>query len=77
MLGKPTEKGMYVLDTHASVVAISGILHQEQEWNGRTVLRPSAYGSKVLSDTEMKYGSPKAEMFALVTFVEKYRAYLR
>ena len=33
-------------------------------------------GSKVLSDTEMKYGAPKAEMFAGVTFVEKYRAYL-
>ena len=74
--GMPTEKGMYVLDTEASVVAISGILHQEQEWNGRTVLRPIAYGSKVLSDTEMKYGAPKAEMFAEVTFVEKYRAYL-
>ena len=50
-LGTSTEKGMYVLDTDASVVAISGILHQEQEWNGRTVLRPIAYGSKVLSDT--------------------------
>ena len=30
VLGMPTEKGMYVLDTDASVVAISGILHQEQ-----------------------------------------------
>ena len=76
VLGMPREKGMYVLDTDASVVAISGILHQEQEWNGRTVLRPIAYGSKVLSDTEMKYGAPKAEIFAVVTFVEKYRAYL-
>ncbi|XP_063713728.1 uncharacterized protein LOC134841628 [Symsagittifera roscoffensis] len=47
VLGMPTEKGMYVLDTDASVVAISRILHQEQEWNGRTVLRPIAYGSKV------------------------------
>ena len=72
----PTENGMYVLDTDASVVAISGILDQEQELNGVTVLRPIAYGSKVLSDTEMKYGAPKAEMFAVVTFVEKYRAYL-
>ena len=27
-------------------------------------------------DTERKYGAPKAEMFAVVTFVEKYRAYL-
>ena len=34
VLGMLTEKGMYVLDTVASVVAISGILHQEQEWNG-------------------------------------------
>ena len=72
----PTEKGMYVLDTDASIVAISGVLHQKQEWNGRTVLRPSAYGFKVLSDTEMKYGAAKAEMFTVVTFVEKYRAYL-
>ena len=30
----------------------------------------------MLSDTEMKYGAPKAEMFAVVTFVEKYCAYL-
>ena len=67
---------MYVLDTDASEVAISGILHQEQEWNGKTILRPIACGSNVLSDTEKKYGAPKAEMFAVVTFVEKYRAYL-
>ena len=67
---------MYVLDTDVSVVAISGILHQEQEWNGGTVVRPLAYGSKVFSDTEMKHGAPKAETFAVDTFVEKYRAYL-
>ena len=76
VLGMPTEKRVYVLDTDASVVAISGILHQEKEWNGKTVLRPIACGSKVLSDTEMKYGAPKAKMFAVVTFVEKYRVYL-
>ena len=76
MLGRPTEKGMYVLETDASVVAFSGILHQERKRIGKTVLRPIAYGSKVLSDTEMKYGTNKARMFAVVTFVEKYRAYL-
>ena len=76
VLGMPTEKGMYVLDTDASVVAISGILLQEQEWNERTVFRPTAYGSKVLSDTEKKYGAPKLEMFAVVTFVGKYRTCL-
>ena len=56
----PTEKGLYVLNTDASVVAISGILHQEEEWNGRTVLRPIAYGSKVLSETKKKYEALKA-----------------
>ena len=44
------------------------------EWKNGS--RPIAYGSMVLSDTEMKYGAPKAKMFAVVTFVEKYRAYL-
>ena len=29
-----------------------------------------------MSDTEMKYGAPKAEIIAVVTFVEKYRSYL-
>ena len=37
VLGLPTEKVMYKLDTDASVVAISGILYQAQEWNGKTV----------------------------------------
>ena len=54
VLGVPTEKGMYFLDTDASGLAIAGLVHQEQEWNGRTVLRPIAYGSKALSNTEMK-----------------------
>ena len=76
VLGMPTEKGKYVLHTVASLVAISGIFHQEQEWNGKTVLRPIAYGSKVFSDTEIKYGAAKAEKLAVVTFVEKYRTYL-
>ena len=76
VLGMLTEKGMFVVDTYSLVVAISGILYQEQEWIGRTVLRPTAYGSKVLSDTEMKYHAPKADMFALILFVDKYRAYL-
>ena len=44
VLGTLTKIVMYVLDTDASVVAISGILHQEQELNGRAVLRPIAHG---------------------------------
>ena len=52
---------MYFLDTDASEVAIYRKLHQEQERNGRTVLRPIADGSKELSDTEMKYRAQKAQ----------------
>ena len=50
---------------------------QEQEWIARTVLRPILYVPKQLSDTKMKYGAPKTEMFAVVMFIEKYRSYLR
>ena len=57
---------LYVLDADSSVLAISGKLHQEQEWNRRTILSPIANGSKVLSETEMKFVEPKEEMFALV-----------
>ena len=39
-------------------------------------LETNSLRDKVLSDTEMKYGAPKAEIFAVVTFVEKCRAYL-
>ena len=44
------------------------------EW--KDSLETIAYGSKVLRDTEKMYGTSKAEMMAVVTFVEKYRAYL-
>ena len=54
VLGMPTVKGMYVLDTDESVVAMSGILHQEQDRNGKTVLRPIEFECKVLSDGEIK-----------------------
>ena len=75
MLEMRTEKGMYVLDTDAAVGVFSGLLQQEQKSNGRTVLRPIAYDSQVLSDTEMNYGAPISEPFAVVTFVDNYCVY--
>ena len=69
----PTKNGMNVLDTDASVVAISGILHQDQQWEGKTVLRPIAYGIKVFSDTEMGTQSGDVRSSHLC---EKYRVYL-
>ena len=64
------------MDTDASEVAISGILNQEQEVDGKLKIRPIAYGSKMLSSTERKYGAAEAEVLAAVKFVEKFRSHL-
>ncbi len=37
---------------------------------------PIAFGSKALSETEMRYSAPKSEMLAAIYFIEKYRPYL-
>ena len=75
-LAAPNEEGRFVLDTDASAVAIAGILHQEQEYNGKTILRPIVYGSKSLTRTQMNYGAPKLEMYAVFYFIEKSHSYL-
>ena len=75
-LAAPNEQGRYVLDTDASTVAIAGILHQEEEHNGKTILRPIVYGSKSPSRTQLNYGAPKLEMYAVFYFVEKFHSYL-
>ena len=75
-LGAPNEEGRFVLDTDASAVAIAGTLHQEQQYNGKTILRPIVYGSKSLTKTQMKYGAPKLEMYAVFYFIEKFHSYL-
>ena len=49
ILGSPTEDGTYYLDTDASKVAISGILHQEQIINGQKKLVVISYQSRKLS----------------------------
>ena len=75
-LAAPNEEGRFVLDTDASAVAIAGILHQEQQYNGKTILRPIVYGSKSLTRTQMSYGAPKLEMYAVFYFIEKFHSYL-
>ena len=75
-LAAPNEEGRFVLDTDASAVAIAGILHQEQQYNGKTILRPIVYGSKSLTRTQMNYDAPKLEMYAVFYFIEKFHSYL-
>ena len=63
-LAQPDSEGEFVLETDASAVAISGILHQWRGAPGERRLRPIIYGSKKLTTTQAKYGAPKLEMFA-------------
>ena len=75
-LAQPDSEGEFVLDTDASAVAISGILHQWQGAPGERRLRPIIYGSKKLTSTQAKYGAPKLEMFAAYYFIVKNHSYL-
>ena len=75
-LAQPDSEGEFVLDTDASAVAISGILHQWQGPPGERRLRPIVYGSKKLTTTQAKYGAPKLEMFAANYFILKNHSYL-
>jgi len=74
ILALPTETGEFVLDTDASAVAISGILQQWQEVDGKQKLRVISYGSRALHGSERSYGAPKAEMLAVVTFIDRFRS---
>ena len=75
-LAAPNEEGRLVLETDASAVAIDGILHQEQEHNGKTILRPIVYRSNSLTKSQLNYGAQKLEMYAVFNFFEKFHSYL-
>ena len=75
-LAAPIEQGRFVLDSDASTVAIAGILHQEQVYNGKAILRPIICGSKSLTRSQLNYGAPKLEMYAVFYFVEKFHSCL-
>ena len=75
-LKAPNEEGRYVSDTDASAVATAGILHQEQECNGKIIHRPIVYGCKSLSRTQLNYGAPKLEMYAMFYFIKQIHSYI-
>ena len=74
-LAEPDCEGEFVLDTDASAVAISSILHQWQGPPGERRLCPIVYGSKKLTATEAKYGAPKLEMYAAYHFIVTNHSY--
>ena len=76
VLALPIDDGRYLVDTNASEVAVAGVLQQEQPWGKGREYRPITYGSKAMSPEQQKYGTPMQEMLAVVTFLEKWHAYL-
>ena len=77
ILGLPNDTGTFVLDTDASRVAISGILHQWQTIQGKDRLVVINYASRGLKGSERKYSAARSEMLAALTFIEHNRKWLQ
>ena len=77
ILGLPNDTGTFVLDTDASRVAISGILHQWQKIQGKDRLVVINYASRGLKGSERKYSAARSEMLAALTFIEHNRKWLQ
>lgn len=72
-LALPDYEREFVLVTDASDVGIGAMLGQEDD-EGH--LRPVAFWSRKLSETEKKYSPTEREALAIVFFTEKFRYYL-
>jgi hypothetical protein len=73
VLVHPNPKRPYVVTTDASDFATSGVLSQEQD-DG--TVRPIAYFSRKMNDTERRYATHDKELLALILAVEHWRVYL-
>ena len=74
-LAQLDSEGESVLDTDASAVAISGILHQWQGPPGER-LSSNCLRQQKFTATQAKYGAPKLEMYAAYHFIVKNHSYL-
>ena len=75
-LAAPNEEEHFTSVTDAGAVPIAGIIHKEQEYNGKSIRRPIVNGSKSLTRTQLNYGASKLEMYAVLYLVEKFHSYL-
>ena len=73
ILGFPTEKVRFVLDTDASLFAIGGVLSQIQNEEEVVV----AYASRRLRISQRRYCTTRREMLAAVVMCTHFRSYLR
>ena len=73
ILGFPTEKDRFVLDTDASLFAIGGVLSQIQNEEEVVI----AYASRSLQISQRRYCTTRREMLAAVVMCTHFRSYLR
>ena len=73
ILGFPTEKDRFVLDTDASLFAIGGVLSQLQNKEEVVI----AYASRSLRISQRRYCTTRREMLAAVVMCTHFRSYLR
>lgn len=67
----------HILATDASGGAIGSILKQEEEFDGKTVLKPVAYWGRGLTRAESRYQATELECLALVESIKRFRPYLQ
>ena len=73
ILGFPTEKDQFVLDTDTSLFAIGGVLSQIQNEEEVVI----AYASRSLRISQRRYCTTRREMLAAVVMCTHFRSYLR
>ena len=73
ILGFPTEKDRFVLDTDANLFAIGGVLSQIQNEEEVVI----AYASRSIRISQRRYCTTRREMLAAVVMCTHFRSYLR
>ena len=73
VLAHPDPEKQFILHTDASGFAVSGVLSQQQD---DSTVRPLAYMSKKMNSAEGRYSTFDQELLAIVTCLDRWKAYL-
>jgi len=71
-LSSPSDDGVYVLDTDASLTGLGAVLQQKQNEE----LKVIAYGSRCLSRSEQNYNTTRRELLAMICGFKQFRQFL-